>query len=90
MLDRILSRQHPEGLGQEKRLIPYGDLPFLHRFQKRALDLGWGPVDLVGKQHAGDDRAGADVECACCGAVDLGARQVRGQEVGCELDAAER
>ena len=89
MLDRVLGGQDPEGLGQDDRLVADGDLPLLHGLQQGALDLGRGAVDLVGQQDAGDDRAGADVERAGGGAVDLGAGQVGGEQVGGELDPPE-
>ena len=76
--------------GRTIGLVADGDLPLLHRLQQGALDLGRGPVDLVGQQDAGDDRAGADVERAGRRAVDLGAGQVGGEQVGGELDPAER
>ena len=90
VLDRVLGGQHPEGLGQDKCLVTDRDLAFLHGFQQRALDLRRGPVDLVGKQHAGDDGARADVKCAGRRPVDLGARQIRRQQVRGELDPPER
>ena len=54
------------------------------------MHLGRCAVDLVGQEDAGDDRAGANVERAGRGAIDLRAGQVGGQQVGGELDAAER
>ena len=90
VLDRVLGGQHPERLGKDDRLVADGDLPLLHRLEKRALHLGRRSVDLVGQQDAGDDRAGADVERAGRGPVDLGAGQVGGKKVGGELDSAER
>ena len=90
VLDRVLGRQHPEGLGQDDGLVADGDLTLLHRLEQGALDLGRRTVDLVGQEDAGDDRTGADVERPGGGPVDLGAGQVGGKQVGGELDPAER
>ena len=90
VLDGILGGQHPEGLGKDERLISDGDLPLLHGLEKGTLDLGRGPVDLVGQEYAGDNRAGTDVECACRRSVDLGSRQVGREKIGRELNAAKR
>ena len=89
VLDRVLGGQDPEGLGENERLVADGDLPFLHGFEESALNLGRRPIDLVGQQHAGDDRAGSDVERAGGGPIDLRSGQVGGKQVGGELDAAE-
>jgi hypothetical protein len=85
-----LSRQHPECLGEDERLVPHRDLALLHGFQERALNLGRGSIDLVGKQDAGHDRARADVKCTGRRPVDLGAREIRRQQVRCELNTPKR
>ena len=90
MLDRVLGCQHPERFGKSDRFVADGDLSLLHRLEQRALDLGGCPIDLVGKENAGHDRAWAHVERAGGGSVDLGTGQVSRQEVRCELDSAER
>ena len=78
-------------VGQGMGGLADGDLPLLHRLEQRGLDLGRGPVDLVGEEDVAEDRAGLEAELALAalGIVDVGAGHVRGQQVGGELDAAE-
>jgi hypothetical protein len=66
------------------------DLALLHDLQQRRLDLGGGAVDLVGEQEVGQHRPELGVEAPAVGAVDAGPDEVRRDEVGGELDAAER
>ncbi len=67
------------------------NLPLFHGLQKCCLHLGRAPVDLVGKDDVGEDRPLFEPERAftSCLMVDLGAGDVRGQEIGRKLDAAE-
>ena len=70
-------------------MVADGHLPLLHRLQQRALHLGGGTVDLVGEDDVGEDRAALGGEFAAAGVIHEGADQVRGQQVGSELDAPE-
>jgi thioredoxin reductase (NADPH) len=65
------------------------DLPLLHRLEERRLDLGRGPVDLVGEEEVREHRALAGDELPGLLLVDHGPDQVGGQQVGRELDAGE-
>ena len=67
-----------------------GDRPLLHRLEQGRLRLGRGPVDLVGQNQVGEDRAALELEpAAALGRFehDVGADQVGRHQVGCELDA---
>ena len=86
-LDRVLGRQHEEGVGQRPGRAVDGDLALLHRLQQRRLRARRGAVDLVDQQHVREDRAGDEAERAAL--QDAGARDVRGQQVGRALDAPE-
>ena len=94
LLDRVLSRQDEERVGQAVRLVPRRDVPLLHRLQERGLGLGGRPVDLVGEDDVGEQGPGDEGELAPAGLgvvlEDVGPGDVRGHHVGRELDAAER
>ena len=66
--------------------------PLLHGLQQRGLGLGRGAVDFVGQQDIGEDRPFDEAEVALAQIVffqHVGAGDVRGHEVGRELDALE-
>ena len=65
-------------------------MPLGHHLEQRRLDLGRGPVDLVGEHEVGHHRPEFGVELLPAGPVDAGAEQVGGHQVGGELDARER
>ena len=87
LLDRVLGREHMEGLRQLAVLAGDGDLALLHRLQQRRLGARAGPVDLVGHQQLGEHRALDEAEGARpvrpllqhLGAEDVGGHQVRGE-----------
>ena len=87
LFDRVLGRQDKKRVRQIEGLVAQRDLPFLHRLEQRALDLGRRAVDLVGEQQVGEDRSLLDLEVVLVGPVDLGSQQVRRQQVRRELDA---
>ena len=89
-LDRVLRGEHEERLGHAVRLAADRDLVLLHRLEQRGLHLGGRAVDLVGEQQVGEDRAVLGPERAVAGLPDARADEVGGQQVGRELDAAER
>ena len=60
-----------------------------HHLEQRRLDLGRGPVDLVGEDEVGEHGPELDVEGLARRPVDAGADEVGGQEVGRELEAGE-
>ena len=91
-LDRILRRQH-----EERRVERIGgaedrDLPLLHRLEHGGLGLGRGAVDFVAEHDVGENRAGLEMtELAPAVALGqhLGADDIRGHQVGRELDPLE-
>ena len=60
VLDRVLGGRHQERAGQLSGDPVDRDLPLLHRLQQRRLRLGGRPVDLVGQQQVGEQRALAE------------------------------
>ncbi len=89
-LDRVLRRQHEEGLGHRVRRVRDRHLPLLHHLEQRRLHLRGSAVDLVGEQEVAEDRAELGVELALVGPVDARADEVGRHEVGRELHARER
>ena len=69
------------------------DSSFLHGLEESRLCLRRGAVDLVSEDDVGEDRAGQELELTDAGGLilldDLCAGDVRGHQVGCELDALE-
>ena len=65
---------------------------FLHGFQQGRLRLGRGAIQLIGEEQVGENRTRLEAEVAVACAVvffeNLGAEDVRGHQVGRELDAA--
>ena len=65
---------------------------FLHAFEQRRLRLGRRAIDFIGEQDVRKDRPGLEAQMLAAGGVvhqHLGADDVRGHEVGRELDARE-
>ena len=89
LLDRVLGGDHQERRRQLERLVADRDAALLHRFEQGALDLGRGPVDLVGQQQVGEDRPLVDAEVVGPLVEDLRADDVGGEQVDGELDAGE-
>ena len=65
-------------------------MTFCHHFQQGGLDLRRRAIDLVGQHDVGEDRAELDVERLLRRPVDAGPDEVRGHEVGRELQPGER
>ncbi len=89
LFQRILSRQHQEGVGQRVGLVADGDLAFLHGFQQRALHLGRRAIDLVRENEIAENRPVLGAKGAVLGVVDHGADNVGRQHVGRKLQALE-
>jgi hypothetical protein len=89
LLHRVLGGQHHEEPGQGIGPLAHGDLVLRHGLQQGRLDLGRGPVHLVRQQDVVEQRPLAELELALLVAVDVGADEVRGQQVRGELDAVE-
>ena len=86
MLDRVLRRQHHERFVENRGAIAESHLPLLHDLEERRLHLGRGPVDLVGEEHLGEDRALASDEPLLVLVVDQRADEIGRQKVGSELN----
>jgi hypothetical protein len=65
-------------------------LPLLHALQQRGLGLRRGPVDLVADHQVGEHGPGPELEVVRLLVVDADAGHVRRQQVGGELDPADR
>ena len=71
-------------------LVPLdGHAVLLHDLQQGGVGLGRRAVDLVGQQQLREDRAGPEAEFLRLHVEDRRAGNVRGHQVGGELDAAE-
>ena len=66
-----------------------GDLALAHRLEHRALGTRRGPVDLVGKEDIGEDRAGDEREPLLLGVEQTPSRDIGGDQVAGELDSVE-
>ena len=62
LLDGVLRREHEEGHADLPRDAVDGDLALLHDLEQRGLRLRARPVDLVGEDDVGEDRAGVELE----------------------------
>ena len=89
VLDRVLRREDEERPLERPRHPVRRHLPLLHRLEQRGLGLRRRAVDLVGEQQVREDRARPELEVAVALVPDRRAGDVRGQQVGRELDAAE-
>ena len=89
MLQRVLRRQHQEGLGQLVGVVADGHLALLHGFEQSRLHLGRRAVDLVREDEVGEYGAFADEELLLLLRVDQRTDQVGRQQVGGELNARE-
>src|SRR5215207_6941171 len=88
-LVRVLGRDDEERLGQGTRGALHRNLSLRHRLQERALRARGGAVDLIGQQHRREHGTWHPQEMRLPGIVDARPRDIRGQEVGGELDARE-
>ena len=93
LLDRVLRGDDEEGRRQRDSLLAHGDVSFLHGLEQGGLGFRRRAVDLIGQQHVGEDRPLHEAEAAQPGVgiflQDVGAGDVRGHQVGCELDPLE-
>ena len=88
-LDRVLGREHEERVRDDVGLTADRDLALLHHLQERALHLRRCPIDLVGQQEVGEDRAERGVELTGLLVVDPRADQIGRDEIRGELDPLE-
>ena len=89
LFDRILRRQNHERIVQFERAVADGHLPFLHRFQQRALDFRGSAVDFIRKHDIRENRAFLRREIACFRIVDHCSDDVRRQQIRRELNSME-
>jgi len=68
---------------------PEGHLAFLHGFQKRALHLGRGPVDLIRQDKTAEDGPAFGLEFTGPLVIDERAGNIGREQIRCELDAPE-
>ena len=68
LFDRVLGREHPEGIVEAECGVGQCDLTLLHGFEQRALRFRRGAVDLVGEQDVREDRPLLDPESWRCAA----------------------
>ena len=90
LLERVLRRQHVEGLGQIVARAGDRHMLFLHGLQQRRLGARRGAVDLVGHQQLREHRSGDEAEAALAAGdflQHLGAENVGRHQVGRELHA---
>ena len=90
LLDGVLGRDDHEGLGRGAAHAVDRHLGFFHDLQERGLGLGRGAVDLVGQDDLREDGAGVEDPLARLLVEHVDARDVRGQQVGGELDTRVR
>ena len=90
LLNRILGRENEKGLLEDEGRSADRYLLFLHRFEQCRLDLRRRAIDLVRKNDIGVDRPFLDREAPGRLIVDLRADDVRWQQIGRKLNAAER
>ena len=89
LLDRVLRRHDHEQRRQRVGHGADGDLPLAHRFEQRRLHFGRRAVDLVGEHEVVEQRPLPEHERAVLRPIDLGAREIGGQEIRRELQAME-
>ncbi|HMO94809.1 MAG TPA: hypothetical protein PKD27_01735 [Tepidiformaceae bacterium] len=89
IFDRVLRGEHHERLRKLVGGAIDGHLALLHRFEQRGLRLRRGAVHLVGEHYLGDDRPGPELKAPGLLVVNGNAADIRGKQVGCELDSAE-
>jgi hypothetical protein len=86
-LDRVLRREHHEGLGQLAGDAVGRHLALGHRLEQGGLRLGHRPVDLVDEDDVGEDRPGTELEVPELLVPDRQAGDIRGLKVGRALNA---
>ena len=91
-LERVLGREHEERRIEREALAGDRDLVLLHRLEQARLGLRRRPVDLVGEDEVGEDRAGLEAEDALAALLDEDVRagDVGRHQVRRELDPVER
>ena len=89
LINRIFRGEHEERRRQLHRFAAERDLSFLHRFEQRALDFGRRTIYFIGQNEVRKNWAARDVVFGILRIVNQRAENIRGQQVGRELDAIE-
>jgi len=93
LLERVLRGEHEKGHFEAVRVSGGRYAVFLHRLEECGLCLRRRAVDLVGKEHIGEDRPADESEVFLSGSLfllqDVGPGDVRRHEVGRELHSLE-
>jgi len=93
LFEGVLRGEDEEGFGQFEGPAADGDTAFLHGFEHGGLGLGRGAIDFVSEDHVGEDRAFDEDVFSFLGdrvfLKDIGAGDVRGHQIGGELNAME-
>jgi len=93
LLDGVLRGEHEEGLRKLEGFLADRDVLFLHRLQQSGLSLRRRAVDFVGEDDLAENRAALENKLSAAGfgvfLDDFRAGDVRGHQIGRELDAAE-
>ena len=87
VLDRVLGRDHEEGIRKRSRDAVARDLPLGHRLEERRLRLRDRAVDLVDEHDVREHRAGPELEVASALVEHREARDVGRLEIGRALDS---
>src|ERR1022692_3575627 len=86
VLDRVLGGRDQKWRRQQQRPAVYRHLALLHRLKERSLSLGRRPVDLIGQQQVGEDRAFTELELRGPGVVDQRSGDISWHQVRRELE----
>lgn len=89
LFDWVLGCKNQERFGKRECIVPDGDLPFLHRFKERGLDLCGSAVDFVGEQEVCEDGTLLCGKRSILLVEDLGSGDIGGEEIRCKGDAME-
>ncbi len=85
----VLGCDDHEGFGEVVLIAVHGDLSVAHGFEERGLGSGAGPIDLVGEDHAREERAFLESHFTRVSGEDGVSEDICGHHVGGELDAGE-
>ena len=89
MLDRVLRGEHREERIELARRSIDGDLPFAHRLEQRRLRFGRRAIDFVSQENLREHRTRLEFESARRITLHRYPRDIRGHEIGRELNARE-
>ncbi len=88
MLNRVLRGKNDKRLLHFVGGAVHGDLPLLHHLKQSGLGLGGGAVNLINQHGGRENRALMELELARLRTEHVRSDDIRGHQVGRELDAA--